>query len=83
MPSIPLPSGPGPSRPRAEGDNSVKVGYGRIVRDDDGNVVDVIIPEDEADREEGVDEDMEDDEQFEGVGGKTDVVRCGYPSTFT
>ena len=60
--------------------NKSKAGFGRIVRDDEGNVIDIIIdqePEDEVmdeENEKGVVEDEETGERV--VEGKTDVVRC-------
>ena len=57
------------------------MGFGRIVRDDNGNVVDIIIDEEEVD---GLDGGMDVDEEDRdapggsregGVEGKTDVVR--------
>lgn len=63
---------------------SAVVGYGRIVRDEQGNVIDIILPEDEsggADEGEDVDEDEEEEEEEEErvVQAKTDVVRCKSP----
>ncbi|RXK40185.1 hypothetical protein M231_02459 [Tremella mesenterica] len=61
LPTIPLPSNVSRSHkaqvslPAPEG---VKVGFGRIVRDEEGNVVDIIIDEDEnEDQSEKMDED--------------------------
>lgn len=72
------------------------VGYGRIVRDDEGNVVDIILPEEsgvgdgekggEGDEDEGMELDgggRKEEEEEEGVRrveGKTDVVRCEFSS---
>jgi nucleolar protein 16 len=60
-----------------------RAGYGRIVRDAEGNVVDIIIdqePEHEA--QGGMDVDMEEKEDGRKrvVEGKTDVVRCEWAS---
>lgn len=58
-----------------------KVSYGRIVRDEQGNVIDIILEEDEGEKEEeegGVEGAMnpEKDYEPEAVEAKTDVVRC-------
>lgn len=50
------------------------VGYGRIIRDEDGNVIDIILPEDEK-TEETVEEE-EEEEKERVVEAKTDVVKC-------
>jgi len=58
----------------------VKVGYGRIVRDEEGNVVDIIIV-DESEPAEDEDEEMKEDERVEG---KTDnIVRCESDLAFS
>lgn len=47
--------------------------YGRILRDEEGNVVDIILPdEDDAAGGRGVDEELDENERVEG---KTDIVR--------
>lgn len=89
LPSIPLPSGASSSRshraqisvpPSSAGEAgaeaTAKVSYGRIVRDEAGNVVDIIL-EDE-DQEEEKDEALNPEEEYqpEAVEAKTDVVRC-------
>lgn len=56
------------------------VGYGRIVRDEEGNVIDIILPEDEAPSANANIEE-EDEEEEDGprvVEAKTDVVRCEF-----
>ncbi|WWD18888.1 nucleolar protein 16 [Kwoniella shandongensis] len=84
LPSIPIPKGPSSSRSQrvklpqvpAEGSlDGVKVGFGRIIRDEEGNVVDIVI--DEEEQEEKADEEMADEEEYEPevVQGKTEVVR--------
>lgn len=96
LPSIPIPHGASSSRShRAElqlpgsstatqeqqGEEAhVPVSYGRIIRDEDGNVIDIILEEEEnakADKEAAMDV----EEEGEGatrapVVAKTDVVRC-------
>ncbi|RSH81354.1 Nucleolar protein 16 [Saitozyma podzolica] len=49
-----------------------KVGFGRIIRDEDGNVVDIIIDEEP---EQGDAQDDEEEPQREPVLAKTDVVK--------
>lgn len=77
LPNIPLPSQSGSRSHRAKlqvgEEGGVKGAYGRIVRDDEGNVVDIIIGGDEEASHDS-DEEMEE----ESVG-KTDVVRCTFP----
>lgn len=70
-----------------------KVSYGRIVRDEQGNVIDIILEEDEqaeADEEGGVKGALNPEKEYEpeAVEAKTDVVRCEsefqlQPSTIT
>ena len=57
---------------------SAVVGYGRIVRDEEGNVIDIILPEDEekAEKAEKEEEGEESDAEPAPVEAKTDVVRC-------
>lgn len=71
-----------------------RVGFGRIIRDEEGNVVDIIIDEEPQAAEGAVGEDGEgwgegegmgvegEEEEEEGQGrrveAKTDVVRCEY-----
>ena len=93
-----LPFLPPHLRPAAEADEELedaqaearpKVGFGRIIRDADGNVVDIIIDEEPEAADAGASGegmDVEDDGHEEGdegdegivkrVEGKTDVVRC-------
>ncbi|KAK8854955.1 nucleolar protein 16 [Kwoniella newhampshirensis] len=84
LPSIPVPKGASSSRsqrvklpqvPAANELEGVKVGFGRIIRDEEGNVVDIVI--DEEEQEEKEDEEMFNDEEYEPavVEGKTEVVR--------
>lgn len=74
LPSIPVAgSRIHPGRVRIPLEQGVKVGYGRIVRDEEGNVIDIIIPE-ETDGEENHEEVEED----EVVRGTTDLVRCEW-----
>ncbi|ORY35336.1 ribosomal large subunit biogenesis-related protein [Naematelia encephala] len=60
-------------------ESSLIVGYGRIIRDEQGNVVDIVLPEDEASQDGDIameDDDEEEEEKEERVvEGKTDVVR--------
>ena len=52
------------------------MGYGRIVRDEDGNVIDIVISEEqEQDAAENVEE-VEEMEGDETVRGTSDLVRC-------
>ena len=93
LPSIPLPTGASsstthrapinlPSSASEETEEVPKVSYGRIIRDEQGNVIDIILDEEE-------DQGMKDGgEEVEGalnpakewvperVEAKTDVVRC-------
>ena len=55
-----------------------KVGYGRIIRDEEGNVVDIIIDEDLG-AEQVVHEEMDEHAEKPAVEAKTNVVR-GMPS---
>ena len=85
LPSIPLPQGGSngsssrshraklPVFPGADEEIPV-VGYGRIVRDEEGNVIDIILPEDDEDQE---DVDQE-EEEMKTVEARTDVVRCEF-----
>lgn len=52
-----------------------KVGFGRIIRDEEGNVVDIIIDE-EPEQEDAQDD--EEEPQREPVLAKTDVVMCEW-----
>lgn len=94
LPSIPLPTGassskshrapislPGAGAAETEAEPTPKVSYGRIVRDEDGNVIDIILEEDEdetAQKEGGVEGALNPEEEYqpEAVEAKTDVVRC-------
>jgi len=96
LPSIPLPTGASsstthrapinlpPSSTSAGNEEEVtpKVSYGRIIRDDQGNVIDIILDEEE---DQGVKDSGEEVEGAlnpvkewvpERVEAKTDVVRC-------
>jgi nucleolar protein 16 len=97
LPSIPLPNGASSSRthraalslpskksqPQAQSEEvAPKVSYGRIIRDDAGNVVDIILDE-EDEEAEGEDEGREalnPEEEYvpAPVEAKTDVVRCEF-----
>ena len=60
-------------------EQGLKIGYGKIVRDDEGNVVDVITPDDDGREEQAGSDDVEmenDEEEETAVQGKTDIVRC-------
>jgi hypothetical protein len=53
------------------------VGYGRIIRDDEGNVIDIILPEDEAGAQGGEEQDAgSETEEPRVVEAKTEVVKC-------
>ena len=72
-----LPFLPGQQAEEQDEDELLKnavVGYGRIIRDEDGNVIDIILPEDEK-TEETVEEE-EEEEKERVVEAKTDVVKC-------
>lgn len=63
----------------AEIPKSAVVGYGRIIRDEEGNVIDIILPEDDepeagAGRSELAGQEGKEEERK--VEAKTDVVRC-------
>jgi hypothetical protein len=60
-----------------------KVSYGRIVRDEQGNVIDIILEEDEEvqeQQEDGVKGALNPEREYEpeAVEAKTDVVRCEF-----
>lgn len=67
-----------------EAEENLISGYGRIVRDAKGNVVDVILPEDDNEEEAGkegetVGEDSDEEEkEVAPVPAKTDVVKSRY-----
>lgn len=81
------PSGPGSEAVDVDHEMEVtsKMSYGRIVRDEQGNVIDIILDEEEDDLEE-TDAGKKDggrralnpekDYEPEAVQAKTDVVRC-------
>jgi nucleolar protein 16 len=50
------------------------VGFGRIIRDEDGNVIDIILPDDD-DEDEEEQEDEDEVKEFAPVEAKTDIVR--------
>jgi nucleolar protein 16 len=110
LPSIPLPNGassssshraalhlPAKQKAKVQEEEEVapKVSYGRIIRDDEGNVVDIILDDDEEDQKMGEGEgeggaeqegrealNPEEDYVPEPVQAKTDVVRCKYLCSF-
>ncbi len=53
------------------------VGFGRIIRDEDGNVIDIILPDDDDDEAPADQEDYDEDaeKEFAPVEAKTDIVR--------
>jgi nucleolar protein 16 len=57
----------------AHAEAAPKVGFGRIIRDEEGNVVDIII-----DEEPEQDDEQEEEVQREPVLAKTDVVKCEW-----
>ncbi|KAE8540252.1 nucleolar protein 16 [Cryptococcus gattii VGV] len=82
LPSIPVPKGASTSRsqrvklPEVPADieaENVKVGFGRIIRDEEGNVIDIIIDEDEQEQEEQIEVDEE--KEMGPVEAKTEVVK--------
>ena len=52
------------------------MGFGQIIRDEEGNVVDIIMPEEEAGIGEDDGEPASDEETWAAVEGKTEVIRC-------
>ena len=101
LPSIPLPTGASsstthrapinlPSSTTESNEEVPKVSYGRIIRDDQGNVIDIILDEEE---DQGVKDGGEEVEGAlnpvkewvpERVEAKTDVVRCeSFYSSFS
>jgi nucleolar protein 16 len=95
LPSIPLPTGassstthrapinlPSSSSTGNEDEVTPKVSYGRIIRDDQGNVIDIILDEEEdqggKDGEGEVEGALNPVKEWvpEKVEAKTDVVRC-------
>jgi hypothetical protein len=94
LPSIPLPTGASsstthrapinlPSSSSTESNEEVpKVSYGRIIRDDQGNVIDIILDEEEdqgaKDGEGEIEGALNPAKEWvpEKVVAKTDVVRC-------
>ncbi|WWC71764.1 nucleolar protein 16 [Kwoniella pini CBS 10737] len=86
LPSIPIPNQSTSSRsqrvklpiiPSTEKieEQQPKVGFGRIIRDEEGNVIDIIIDEDEELEQEGNVPFAEDEGEKEPVEGKTEVVK--------
>ena len=84
--SIPLDQSSNPTSKQSikEAEENLISGYGRIVRDAEGNVIDVILPEDEDEAKAG--EDAAEDSGEEGakemapVPAKTEVVKSEYSS---
>lgn len=80
LPSIPLPNSRQLPAPRkadslaAEEAALKPVGFGRIIRDEDGNVIDIILPDDD-DEDEEEQEDEDEVKEFAPVEAKTDIVR--------
>ncbi|KIR67444.1 nucleolar protein 16 [Cryptococcus bacillisporus CA1873] len=82
LPSIPVPKGASTSRSQRvklpevpaeiEAEN-VKVGFGQIIRDEEGNVIDIIIDEDEQEQGEQIEVDVE--KEMGPVEAKTEVVK--------
>ncbi|OCF30661.1 nucleolar protein 16 [Kwoniella heveanensis CBS 569] len=92
LPNIPIPQTASSSRSQrvklpqvpAEVESAPKVGFGRIIRDEEGNVIDIVIDEEpeQAGAEAGKETEKEGDAPFvhdeaerAPVQGKTDVVR--------
>ncbi|WVO19573.1 nucleolar protein 16 [Cryptococcus decagattii] len=82
LPSIPVPKGASTSRsqrvklpevPAETEAENVKIGFGRIIRDEEGNVIDIIIDEDEQEPEEQMEVDEE--KEMGPVEAKTEVVK--------
>jgi nucleolar protein 16 len=62
--------------PHAETHSSgIKKGFGRIIRDDLGNIVDVEMAEDDANESASVDEAVDPDEEWEGIGSASEWVQ--------
>lgn len=59
-----------------EAEENLITGYGQIVRDEEGNIVDVILPEGDEAAEEAAAE-SEDEVEANSVPAKTEVVKCG------
>ncbi|KGB77857.1 nucleolar protein 16 [Cryptococcus deuterogattii 99/473] len=82
LPSIPVPKGASTSRSQrvklpevpaeVEAEN-VKVGFGRIIRDEEGNVIDIIIDEDEQEQEEQIK--VHEEKEIGLIEAKTEVVK--------
>lgn len=63
------------AEPEADPEAGPKVtGYGQIVRDAEGNIIDVIIPEDDEEDAEGVEEE-EEPKKLKKVEAKTKVAK--------
>jgi len=86
LPSIPLPNSKPLASPRyaskVDGDGDAAqdaalkpVGFGRIIRDDDGNVIDIILPDDDEEDQGEREDDDDDVPQPAPVEAKTDIVR--------
>ncbi|ODO07619.1 nucleolar protein 16 [Cryptococcus wingfieldii CBS 7118] len=88
LPSIPIPQQASsrshrvqlPEVPESAQDEEeagpVKVGFGKIIRDEEGNVIDIIIEgEEEEEAQKKAEEEMEVDEKSKKVEAKTEVVR--------
>lgn len=88
--SLPPTSTSNPASNPGEEEITPKVSYGRIIRDEDGNVIDIILDdEDEDEGETGAVEQerrgaLNPKEEYvpERVEAKTDVVRCKSKSEF-
>ncbi|KIR36712.1 nucleolar protein 16 [Cryptococcus deuterogattii MMRL2647] len=82
LPSIPVPKGASTSRSQrvklpevpaeVEAEN-VKVGFGRIIRDEEGNVINIIIDEDEQEQEEQIK--VHEEKEIGLIEAKTEVVK--------
>lgn len=54
---------------------NVKVGFGRIIRDEEGNVINIIIDEDEQEQEEQIK--VHEEKEIGLIEAKTEVVKSG------
>jgi hypothetical protein len=81
--ALSLPSKKSQAQAQSQGEEAApKVSYGRIIRDDAGNVVDIILDEEDEEAEEKDEgrEALNPEEEYvpAPVEAKTDVVRCEY-----